>query len=200
MVMAVLLLQATINGFPSGADRPVQLPCALSGTPLRVLSIESYDGPFLEDGSCQPVAGVAAVVLENTGSVTLRCGAVRLLQGRQVLVFSFTMLPPGAKMLVAEKSRKSLSGQTITGCWGWSLESNKSRQISLSTNGRAGFLVTNLTDSTLDALVRFKAYDTEQSLYIGGYSFQAVVEDLKPGIPRVVPVYCYATGHIRPVG
>ena len=51
-------------------------------------------------------AALAAVVLYNGSDRLLEKGAVKLRQGEELLVFSFSMLPPGARILVLENSGK----------------------------------------------------------------------------------------------
>lgn len=193
-VVAILLVQNTVHALvPSGT--PLSWPQAVDQTPLRVLALVPYDGAYPEDGSGDPVVNVAALVLENHGSVTLRNGAVKLLQGKQILVFSFTMVPPGARILVAEKSRLPFSDDPVTGCWGWTLEYSGGKHLAVEEYGRSGLTVTNLTEKIISsASICFKPYNPDLDMYIGGYSYWVEVTDLRPGIPRVVPVYRYTSG------
>lgn len=196
-VMAVILIQNTAHAL-APLDEPLSWPYAVEQTPLSVLGLVPYDGAYPEDGSRDPVTGVASIILENTGSTTLRNGAVKLLQGNQILVFSFTMVPPGARILVAEKSRLPYSAAPVKGCWGWTLELSAGKKLQIEEYGRSGLTVTNLTDKTLaHVTIQFKLFDPTLQLYIGGYTYCVEVEALKPGIPRVIPVYRYLTGACR---
>ncbi len=196
VVTAAILLQSTVHGL-SLEKNALHWPYAVDQTPLRVLAFESYDGPFPEDGSCEQVRNVASVVLENTGSTTLRNGAVKLLQGKQVLVFSFTMLPPGEKILVMEKSRKFFSPEPVTSCWGWSLNQSADHTIRVEEYGRSGFLVTNLGNKAANTTICFKTYDPVRTMFIGGYTYRITVSDLRPGVARVFPAYRYIRGAYR---
>lgn len=193
---AVILLQSTVHALESDKNT-VHFPCCVEQTHIRILSFQSYDGPYIEDGSGDPVENIASVVLENTGHSTLRNGAVKLLQGRQVLVFSFTMLPPGEKILVMEKSRKLYSSQPVVSCWGWSLNHSSDRDIRIEEYGRSGFLITNKGNQSVNTSICFKAYDSVKAMFIGGYTYRIHVSDLKPGIAKVVPMYRYIRGAYR---
>lgn len=196
LLAATILLQSTVHALETDKTA-VQLPCQVEQTPIRILSFQSYDGPYIEDGSGDDVENIASVVLENTGRHTLRNGAIKLLQGRQVLVFSFTMLPPGDKILVMEKSRKPYSSQQIVSCWGWSLNHTPDRNIRIEEYSRSGFLVTNNGQQITSTSICFKSYDSQKDMFIGGYTYRINVSDLKPGIAKVVPMYRYIRGAYR---
>ena len=195
-IVAAILLQSTVCGLTTEKNN-LHLPYSIDQTPLRVLAFERFDGTYPEDGSCDLVKNVAAVILENTGNTTLQNGAVRLMQGKQILVFSFTMLPPGEKILVMEKSRKSFSSDPITSCWGWSLNHTADRNLQIEEYGRSGFIVTNLSGSNSNATICFKAYDQVRQMYIGGYTYRLTVQNLKPGIAKVLSAYRYIRGKYR---
>ena len=195
-IVAAILLQSTAYGL-AAEKNSLHLPYTVDQTPLRVLAFEHFDGTYPEDGSCDPVKNVAAVILENTGSTTLQNGAVRLMQGKQILVFSFTMLPAGERILVMEKSRKSFSSDPVTSCWGWSLNHTVDRNFQVEEYGRSGFIVTNLSANNSNATICFKAYDTVRQMYIGGYTYRLTVQNLKPGIAKVLPAYRYIRGKYR---
>ena len=189
----------TVSGL--GADGGICFPCAVERLPLEVLELRSYDGPFLEDGSGRQVQGVAALVLHNTGEALLEKGAVKIQQGEQVLVFSFTMIPPGAKVLVLEKSGKLFSGSPVTACWGWSLEGEMPSYVRVEEAGRSSLTVTNLTDGTLHQVkIYYKAYDARADLYMGGYSHCVEVQELRPGHCQVVTAWRYISGESRVIG
>ena len=194
--VTVLLVQNTAPVLLS--SQPICWPKQVDQTPLTVLTVLSYEGLYPEDSSQEPVSGIAGVVLQNNGHSTLSTGAVRLLQGDRILVFSFSMVPPGAKILVVEKSKLPYSNEPITGLWGWALELHQSQTVHVEEYGRSGLSITNLTDKTLhSATVYFKIFDPTLELYIGGYTYRVTVCDLRPGIPRNIPAYRYTAGSCR---
>lgn len=196
LVMTAILLHSAVHGLALEKNA-LCWPYDVDQTPLRILAFEGNDGTYPEDGSCEQVENVASVILENTGSTTLRNGAVKLLQGNNILVFSFTMLPPGEKILVMEKKHKSFRSAPVTSCWGWSLDQVDDRHIRIEECGRFGFIVTNLGDRPTSATVSFKSYDPARAMFIGGYTYQVTVPDLKPGVARVIPIYRFIPGTLR---
>lgn len=192
IVVAILLLYMALGVGTGG----IQLPCFVEQTPLQVLELLSYEGPFLEDGSRRYVENVAALVVYNPSDSLLEQGAVKLQQGDRLLVFSFSWIPPGGRVMILESCAKSFSPDPVVSCWGWCLlgESNE-EVLRVEEVGRTSLAVTNLTDGKLDrAVVWFKDYDPERCLFIGGISHPLEVNSLLPGHRIVVPVFRYVSG------
>ena len=177
------------------AVNAIKLPCRAEQTALTVLELRSYDGPFLEDGSRRQVRGVAAAVLYNGGEQLLEKGAVKLWQGEQLLVFSFSMLPAGARILVLENSGKQFSDRQISGCWGWSVAGKTDPRIRTEEAGRTSLQLTNISDGAVDmARIYYKDYDPVQCLLVGGISYSVKISHLKPGHRATLPAFGYLSG------
>lgn len=186
---------------PGEGGQELSWPHHIEQDDLEILDFFGYDGCYYEDGSGDWVWGVASVLLRNTGRTTLRNGAVRLQQGQEILVFSFTMVPPGEKVLVMEKSRKPFVDKPVTGCWSWALEREEKEQLRVEERGRFGLTVTNLTDCPVaSAKIYYKLYDPFREYYIGGYTYSIEVTDLVPGKARRIPAFSYVSGTCRVVG
>ena len=178
-----------------GSSTHMYLPCAVEQTPLQILELRSYDGPFVEDGSHRPVRNVAALVLFNPSELYLEKGAVKIWQEGRLLVFSFTCIPPGARVLVLEHSAKLYDPGKVNDCWGWCVAGEKESLVQVEEVGRSALAVTNLQQSTLgDITVYYKDYDPMQKLYIGGISHNVTVRYLRPGHRVVVPAFMYLSG------
>ncbi len=190
---AVAVLQISVSRYL--VQTTIKLPCRAEQTVLTVLELRSYDGPFLEDGSRRQVQGVAAVVLYNGGQQLLERGAVKLRQGEELLVFSFSMLPPGARLLVLENSGKRYSAQRLDACWGWSVEGKMDGRIRTEEAGRTALALTNVTQTPVnDAWVYYKDYDPSQRLLVGGISYSVHISNLKPGHRATLPAFGYLSG------
>lgn len=173
----------------------VKLPCQVQQTDLTVLELRSYDGPFVEDGSGRQVRDVAAVVLHNRGQSLLRAGAVKLYQSGQLLVFSFTMVPPGGRVLVLEQRAKPFLRTTVNACWGWCVTGEREARLQVEEAGRTALAVQNTCGELLrDTCVYFKDYDPGAQLYIGGITHSVPVRQLRPGQRIVLPVFRYLSG------
>lgn len=173
----------------------IKLPCRAEQTGVTVLELRSYDGPFLEDGSRRQVQGVAAVVLYNGGEQMIEKGAVKLRQGERLLVFSYSMLPPGARLLVLESAGKPYSGESINACWGWSVVGEADRRIQTEEAGRTALTLTNITPNKVnEAWVYYKDYDPVQRLLVGGITHSVHISHLLPGHRATVAAFGYLSG------
>lgn len=172
----------------------IKLPCRAEQALVTVLELRSYDGPFLEDGSHRAVQGVAAVVVQNEGKSLLKTGAVKLRQGQELLVFSFSMLPAGQKLLVLEKTAKPYANRPITACWGWAVAGETDRRIRAQEAGRTAVSLTNEAETALEAWAYYKHYDPVRCMLVGGISYRVHVPCLKPGHRVTLPAYGYQSG------
>lgn len=173
-------------------------PCTVEGTDLQVLELVSYEGPFWEDGSDEEVAGIAALVVENTGILQLAQGAVILEWGSARMVFEMTTLPPGARALVLEKDRTAFRRDLPEGCYGWSREEYPEDNGAVVAREGNALTITNVTQSIVPFVtVSFKNYDTGSGIYIGGITYTAQENLLLPGETRTIVPYHYACHYSR---
>lgn len=191
-VLAALLLGCVVaKGYVPG----MCVPCDVEQTPLQLLEMRSYDGPFVEDGSRRQVRDVAAVVLYNPSEQFLERGAVKVWQGQRLMVFAFSCIPPGGRVLVLESSAKPYDPARIKNCWGWCVTGNTDREVQVEEVGRSALAVTNLRQKTVGEItVYYKDYDPGQKLYIGGVTHSVTVRRLQPGHRVVVPAFMYLSG------
>lgn len=103
---------------PAGTEAPVD-PEALPGTleteqetglmdlgeGLVITKIGNYTGIYMEDGTDEVVSGILMVELENTSTMDLQLGYVKLRYGEEEAVFQITNLPAGKKLVALERSR-----------------------------------------------------------------------------------------------
>jgi len=179
----------------------INLPCSVEQTALTVLELRSYDGPYLEDGSRRQVHGVAAVVVHNGGERLLEHGAVKLRQGEDLLVFSFSMLPPGGRLLILEQSAKSFSDTPVNACWGWSVAGETDVRIQTEESGRTSLTLINVTDEAVDSVrVYYKDYDPVGRMLVGGISYSVHVKRLEPGHRATLPAFAYLSGTSMVIG
>ena len=61
---------------------PLSFPLELAGTTLRAEGTVYYEGPFLENGTQEPVTGALALLVRNTGSEALQTAQITLV-GKQ---------------------------------------------------------------------------------------------------------------------
>ena len=176
------------------------LPCNVKYTPLVAWQLMSYDGPYLEDGTEEELIGVAALVVENTGTIGIEFVQLVVSQGQRELVFNATYIPPRGTVMILEKERQSYTRETVTGCkcrtlipgtFDW-----EKGNIHIEPGNGFSMAVTNLTEETMPYVrVFYKQHEGESDLYVGGITFSAVIPDLQPGETREITPYRYANGY-----
>ena len=72
---------------------------------IEITSIDSYTGPFVEDGSDDAVVNILAITVKNNTPQTLQYAEATLLFGDTTAQFAFSTLKPGESMMVLEKNR-----------------------------------------------------------------------------------------------
>lgn len=182
------------------ASADITFPRVVEGTPLLIEDMTGYDGPFVEDGSDEEVANVAALILRNVGSVGVERASVSLERGDLRLTFEVSNLPPGAAVLVAEKNRQSCPQRNFTACTGWAEQSGESwlggGSVGIEEMGMGMIAVTNITAEPLEKVSLFyKTYYREGGLYLGGMTYQLDAGALAPGETKQLLPQHYAAGY-----
>ena len=184
-------------------EEALEFPYVLRSAGLIVQHIAQYEGPFLEDGSQEPVADVAAVMISNPKKQGIRSAEISLWQGGEILEFSLTYLPPGGKVLVLEKNRKRYSQEPITQCVCTALQLGdfyKEKGEITVVEQKDTLVVENRTQRHIEkAVLYYKEYMESGNYYLGGRTRTTVVEDLQPGERRQILPYGYAPGYSRVV-
>ena len=173
---------------------------AVRYTSLVCRELVCYDGAFLEDGSDEERIGVAALVLENTGTVPISRAQVVVLQGEKRLYFDVSFLPAQSRVLVLERTGAPYCGPKMDGSYCMTLipgQFGYTEGIGLEDTGME-LTVTNGQDREL-TLVRlhYKQYYGPDKLYLGGITYTAELYCLLPGERRTVRPYHYAPGYAR---
>ena len=183
-----VMVYTQMAGITHGAAIAWEFPLEVSGTPLRVLQLTEYKGPFLEEPGSKKVVHTTVLVLENIGGMYISRGAVVVQKGEQNLVFELRDIPPGAKVLVLEKDAQLLSTNLELLCYGWVKEEYPEQNHWIRWNRSGGRIaVTNTSDHVLDVLeLCWKRSGEAGDIYIGGVSFQTILRDVRPGETRLV--------------
>lgn len=176
------------------------LPVEIEGTFLRALELSVYEGPFWEDGTGEEVVDVVGLVVENYGGCLVSEGAVVLDWGEDQMVFEFSWLPPGQKVLVLEKKRKSFFLPVDMRCYGWSTEVYpvNTGEVTVEETGSKEISFINRSSAIIsNATAMFKHYDAQSDMYIGGITYSVAAEQLQPGEIRSITPWRYAAGYSR---
>ena len=173
-------------------DAPQQsiLPCTLDSG-LVAQKLTEYEGPYREDGSDEPVSGVAALMLYNTGSRDISSAMVTVKQGHQVLHFYVTWLPAGQKVLVLEYDRQMYLDAPVTDCASsgvrWEPFYPEDSMIWITEEGELALTVVNCSaEAARHVRLRYKTYIEDGDFYLGGFTYSVYVGDLASGECRTV--------------
>ena len=177
-------------------------PRSVMGTDLLAVTAMEYNGPFWEDGSNEEVSGVAALVVENQGGLLVSGGAVIVELEKDWLVFEISFLPPGGRVLVLEKDRKSYCPISAVTCYGWTREEYPENPglVSVQTMGLKGLTLTNHSGCTVPSVqVHYKNYDPETEMFLGGISYCITEDALMPREVRMLNPGNFTTRESRVV-
>jgi hypothetical protein len=174
------------------------LPCALDSG-LMVEMLTDYEGPYMEDGSDEPVSGVAALMLRNTGTRDISSAMITVKQGHQVLHFYVTWLPAGQKVLVLEYDRQMYFNAPVTECAStgvrWESFYPEGSMIWITEEGEQALTVVNCSAETASHVrLRYKTYIEDGDFYLGGFTYSVYVGNLASGECRTVYPGHYARG------
>lgn len=162
---------------------------ALEGD-LEIVSIGSYSGAYMEDGSDEEVSDVLMIVVANTGDRVLQYAEITLSGESGDALFKFSTLDSGEQMMVLEAERKEYSENEISGYTEASaantvfftepLELYEDQLKIQPLDG--GFNITNISENDIqgDITVYFK--DGNEEMLYGGITFRGKIEGgLKAG-------------------
>ena len=147
----------------------VELPCAISGTPMVAHRLVRYDGAM-------------ALLLENPTRQGIEEVRVTLCQAGQQMRFEAERIPPKGRMLVLEKSREDHSGKaTISGsCRQVQWELSEKLQTWEETPGI--LYIKNISDTPMaDLRIFHRDLYTQPEQYLGAFSYETRLPSLAPG-------------------
>lgn len=149
---------------------------------IRITSIGSYTGNYVEDGSDEPVSEVLSIVVTNVSERFLQYSQITMTNGTDTATFSLSNLPAGASALVLAENRISAEGS-------WSYQDDTSAfideaemhsDIFLWHGGDHMVALTNQSTATYEKVyVYYK--NTQNGMYIGGITYRVAFENLGAG-------------------
>lgn len=158
----------------------------LSDPNLTVEAIGSYSGNFLEDGSDEPTANVAAMLITNNSDQMLQIAEITFqVNKKDTAVFKVTDLPAGTSTLVLESNKREFSeedaytyGETATAYIEQpSLEEDK---FELETED-GKITLKNKTDKSYEKVYVYYKYVQIGGAYLGGITYRTPFENVPAG-------------------
>ena len=150
---------------------PLNFPYNIPDTYLVLRDIVMYEGPYMEDGSNDYVVNVAAIIVENTAKFGVENATVTLCWLNGQYRFEVQMLPPGESVLVLDTNRQKYIKRQWTACAG---EQQAVDQLSWKTNIQVIekddlISLKNTSQEEYENInIYYKAYLTDENLYLGG--------------------------------
>lgn len=158
----------------------------LSDSNLVVEAIGSYSGNFIEDGSDEPTANVAAMLVTNNSNQMLQIAEITFqINESETAVFKVTDLPAGTAVLVLEQNKREFKledsytyGETASGYMEQpTLEEEK---FELTTE-KGKIILKNKTDQSYDKVYVYYKYTQIGGAYFGGITYRTPFENVPAG-------------------
>ena len=188
---------------PDKVQPGLQFPCAVPGHDLTIEKLAPYAGLFVEDGTNAQVTDVAMILVHNTGKDALEYTEITVKFAQETLVFQITALPAGQRMVVQEKTCKSVpAGEPLeaTALVVHRAQMAIAPELTVKDNGDNTLTVTNLTDQTIPTVrVFYKYYMEKEDLFVGGIAFTLRIINLHADSSMVVQPAHFISGSSRVV-
>lgn len=158
----------------------------LADSNLTVEAVGSYSGNFLEDGSDEPTANVAAMLITNNSDKMLQIAEISFkVNEKDTAVFKVTDLPAGTSTLALESNKREFSeedaytyGETATAYIEQpSLEEDK---FELETED-GKITLKNKTDKSYEKVYVYYKYVQIGGAYLGGITYRTPFENVPAG-------------------
>lgn len=184
---------------PVVAQVSMSFPCVVEGTPLVIQGITGYEGPYIEDGSDEEVADVAALILYNAGENMIAAADITVQCAESSFCFVLNDLPAGAGVVVLDQDAQLWTPQNVYRCLA-SYELNEignftDQQLHVRQTDTSILEISNLTDKTIyDITICHKTWSEEIGCYLGGITYETHIDSLRPGQILLLSPDHYAVG------
>ena len=170
----------------TGEEVGISFPCQIPGYDMTIEKLAPYNGMFVEDGSNANIKSVAMLLVENNGDFPVEYTQIRVMCGQEELLFDISALPAGEKLVVQEKTGKTISESKATSASALvvqraNMEMSESK-VQVTDNDDNTLTIKNLTNETIPTVrVFYKYYMEDESLFVGGIAFTVRISRLGAG-------------------
>ena len=171
---------------------------------MTIEKMAPYNGMFVEDGSNANIENVAMLLVKNNGDFPVEYTQIRVVCGQEELLFDISALPAGEKLVVQEKTGKTILASDATSAsalvvQGADMEMSESK-VQVIDNGDNTLTVKNLTNETISTVrVFYKYYMENEQLFVGGIAFTVRISRLGAGASVTVQPSHYTSQTSRVV-
>lgn len=164
----------------------ISFPFEIPGYGLVMERLAPYSGMYVEDGTNINVTDVAMLLVYNKGNLPVEYTQICIRYEQEELLFDISALPSGGRLVVQEKSCKSIpDGEpTIANALvvtrpEMELSADK---IKITDNGDNTLTIQNLTGEMIPTVrVFYKYYMTDEQVFVGGIAFTVRLTRLAAG-------------------
>lgn len=158
----------------------------VSDSNLKIESVGSYSGIFIEDGSDEPVTNVAAMLITNNSEQMLQIAEVTFkVNETETATFKVTNLPAGTSTLALETNKREFKdtdsytyGETVTGYTEpLGMEEDKFEM----TAEKGKITLKNKSDQSYEKVYVYYKYVQLGGAYLGGITYRTPFENVEPG-------------------
>ncbi|MGN0357432.1 MAG: hypothetical protein ACI4E0_06395 [Blautia sp.] len=149
---------------------------------IRIDSVGSYSGPYVEDGSDEEVKDILSIVVTNISDQFLQYSQITMSSGEKKAVFEVSNLPAGSSALVLA-SERTAAGED------WKYKDDVSAFIEAAPmhddifSWKGGDYTLILTNKSKDRYEKVYVYykNTKNGIYVGGITYRILFEDMAAG-------------------
>lgn len=153
---------------------------------LQIHKIDSYTGPYWEDGSDEEVSELLMIELENISGKDIQIAVVQLLFGEETAIFQVTNLPEGESVIALEQNRRKyteeMPAQVTVENIAYMDEFSMEEDAVKITAFDGIINVENISEKDIEQTIFVYYKNYEEGQYHGGITYRVRIEEgLKAG-------------------
>ncbi len=166
-----------------------------AGHDLQVISLDSYSGLFVEDGSDETVSDICAIRVKNMAEETVQYAHLTLTAGEVTYEFDLSTLPPAREVQLLDLNRQAPPESTdnlalaVSEYAAFSEEPSMNEDVLEVTAQDTAITITNRSDQDMSQVYVYYKLDYGD-FYLGGITYRVGASNLAAGESTT----CYA-GH-----
>lgn len=170
----------------TGEETGISFPCQIPEYDLTIEKMAPYAGMFVEDGTNATTENVAMLLVKNEGAFPVEYTQIRVMWEQEEYLFDISALPAGQRLVVQEKTGKSLPEGQATAATALvvqraNMEMSEGK-VKVTDNGNNTLTIENLTEETISTVrVFYKYYMENEDVFVGGIAFTVRLSRLGGG-------------------
>ena len=188
----------------TGKEIGISFPCEIPRYNITIEKMGPYSGMFVEDGSNANIQNVAMLLVKNNGDQPVEYTQIRVMCGEEELLFDISALPAGEKLVVQEKTGKTISESKASSASALVVQranmEMSEKEVQVKDNGDNTLTIKNLTKKTIPTIrVFYKYYMEDEELFVGGIAFTVRISGLGAGASVTIQPSHYTSQSSRVV-